>query len=224
MEYWWIFILGFLAQILFFARVTTQWFLSEKSGKVVSPVVFWQISVVASLLLLWYGILRNDFAIVLGQLAVYFIYIRNLQLQGQWKRLPSWFKVFAWTTPLISLGWTIVGPTHNFAAFLNNESVPTALLIWGSAGQIIFTLRFIYQWIYSEKQKQSELPIGFWIISLVGAAMIFSYGIFRLDPVLITGQSFGLIVYSRNIMLCLNQQSKLMTKVSTKVINSLPRK
>ncbi|MCL3782365.1 lauroyl acyltransferase [Prolixibacteraceae bacterium JC049] len=224
MEHWWIFILGFFAQILFFARVTVQWFMSEKSGKVVSPVIFWQISVIASLLLLWYGILRNDFAIVLGQLAVYFIYIRNLQLQRQWTKLPNWFKVFAWTTPGISLIWMLLGPTHNFSTFFNNQSIPTTLLVWGSLGQLTFTLRFIYQWIYSEKQKQSELPIGFWIISLVGAAMIFSYGIIRLDPVLITGQSFGLIVYTRNLMLCMDKRSKLMTKVSTRVINSLPQK
>ena len=88
-----------------------------------------------------------------------------------------------------------------FNDFFNNDSVPFWLLVYGSAGQIIFTIRFIYQWYYSYRRHQSILPIGFWIISLVGCFIIVSYGIFRLDPVLILGQSVGFITYTRNIMI-----------------------
>jgi len=66
---------------------------------------------------------------------------------------------------------------------------------------VIFSLRFVYQWIYSEKAKISTLPFGFWMISLVGSFIILTYGVFRKDPVLIAGQLFGFIVYSRNILL-----------------------
>ena len=83
--------------------------------------------------------------------------------------------------------------------FFFNEDIPLGLLIWGSLGQIIFTLRFVYQWIYSRKRHESVLPLGFWIISLVGSCIIVSYAIFRQDPVIILGQSRGLIVYSRII-------------------------
>ena len=55
--------LGFLSQILFFARNIAQWFLSEKEGKVISPAIYWQISLAASVLMFIYGVLRNDFAI-----------------------------------------------------------------------------------------------------------------------------------------------------------------
>src|SRR5690606_35182191 len=79
--------LGFLSQILFFARNIAQWFLSEKEGEVISPAVYWQISLAASILMFIYGVLRNDFAIVLGQIIVYMIYIRNLQLKKVWRKM-----------------------------------------------------------------------------------------------------------------------------------------
>ena len=75
------------------------------------------------------------------------------------------------------------------------------LLIYGSLGQIIFTLRFVYQYFYSRRRKESVLPSGFWIISLTGSAIIVSYGIFRLDPVIILGQSFGFVSYIRNLVI-----------------------
>lgn len=81
--------------------------------------------------------------------------------------------------------------------FFFNEDIPLGLLIWGSLGQIIFTLRFVYQWIYSRKRHESVLPLGFWIISLLGSCIIVSYAVFRQDPVIILGQSTGLIVYFR---------------------------
>ncbi|HNY09391.1 MAG TPA: lipid-A-disaccharide synthase N-terminal domain-containing protein, partial [Tenuifilaceae bacterium] len=67
--------------------------------------------------------------------------------------------------------------------------------------QVLFTLRFVYQWIYSERRKESSLPMGFWVLSLAGSTLIFIYAIFRLDPVLLLGHSTGIIMYSRNIYL-----------------------
>ena len=90
--------------------------------------------------------------------------------------------------------------------FFRNEDVPLWLLIYGSLGQIIFTLRFIYQWVYSRKRHESILPLGFWLISLLGSAIIVSYAIVRHDPVLILGQSTGLVVYIRNIWILKKQR------------------
>jgi len=87
------------------------------------------------------------------------------------------------------------------ARLFRNENIPLAMLVWGSLGQVIFTFRFVYQWIYSENRKESNLPVGFWIMSLMGSLMILSYAVYRKDPVLFLGQSFGFIVYSRNIVL-----------------------
>lgn len=83
--------------------------------------------------------------------------------------------------------------------FFQNENIPLWLLVFGSAGQIIFSLRFIYQFIYSASHHESTLPAGFWIISLIGSFTIIAYAIFRLDPVLLLGQSFGFAAYIRNL-------------------------
>ena len=74
-------------------------------------------------------------------------------------------------------------------------------MVWGLASQFVFTFRFIFQWIYTEKRKESLLPIGFWLISFTGSMMVLSYAIIRKDPVLFVGQIFGFVVYTRNILL-----------------------
>ncbi len=193
--------LGFLSQILFFARNIAQWFLSEKEGEVISPAVYWQISLAASILMFIYGVLRNDFAIVLGQTIVYMIYIRNLQLKKVWRKMHFVARLLAVVIPLMCVSWLFWGESYNFSSMLKNENVPLLLMIWGSAGQVIFTFRFIYQWIYSEQRKDSFLPLGFWVISTIGSLMIFTYAIYRLDPVLFAAHSLGLFIYIRNILL-----------------------
>jgi len=80
----------------------------------------------------------------------------------------------------------------------------TAELIWvtvGLAGQLMFSMRFIVQWIASEKVKKSVVPLTFWYFSMAGGIILFSYAVYRADPVFILGQAFGLIVYSRNLWL-----------------------
>ena len=95
--------------------------------------------------------------------------------------------------------------------FIFNDEVPFTLLVFGSAGQVIFTFRFIYQWICSVKRKESVLPLGFWIISLAGSSVIIAYGIFRLDPVLILGQSFGFVAYLRNMIIGIHSMTDKKT-------------
>ena len=94
MSDWIIYSIGFLAQILFSSRLIVQWVTSEKQKQVATPVLFWSLSLIASFLLFIYGYLRDDFAIMLGQSLTYFIYIRNLQLQNQWTKLPVCFPCF----------------------------------------------------------------------------------------------------------------------------------
>ncbi|MCY1402907.1 lipid-A-disaccharide synthase [compost metagenome] len=71
----------------------------------------------------------------------------------------------------------------------------------GFAGQLLFTGRFALQWLYSEYKKRSVIPVGFWYLSLGGSALLLAYAIYRKDPVFILGQSFGLVVYLRNLQL-----------------------
>ncbi|MCF6240169.1 MAG: lipid-A-disaccharide synthase N-terminal domain-containing protein [Bacteroidales bacterium] len=202
-----VYAIGFTAQILFSARLLLQWILSEKVKKVLTPELFWQLSLIASFLLFFYGWLRDDFAIMLGQSITYFIYIRNMQLQGSWTKLHKLIRIFLWIFPFFVVIYSYNNNQFDIDRLFRNENIPISLLIWGSAGQIIFTFRFIYQWIYSERKKVSSLPLGFWLLSLTGSLMILSYAVFRKDPVLFIGQMFGFIVYSRNIVLSLKTKN-----------------
>lgn len=76
--------------------------------------------------------------------------------------------------------------------------------IWvaiGFLGQASFSARFIVQWITSERRRESVIPIYFWYFSLLGGLILTAYALHRQDPVFLVGQSFGLIVYVRNLML-----------------------
>ena len=77
-------------------------------------------------------------------------------------------------------------------------------IVWigiGFLGQFLFMMRFLWQWIQSERQRRSIIPIAFWYFSLAGGMTLFAYAVHRLDPVFITGQSLGLLVYGRNPLL-----------------------
>ncbi|GIT98333.1 lipid-A-disaccharide synthase N-terminal domain-containing protein [Sulfurovum sp. TSL1] len=196
-----VYVIGFSAQILFSARLLVQWIQSEKVKKVLTPELFWELSLMASFLLFIYGWLRDDFAIMLGQSITYFIYIRNMQLQGSWRKLPSVLQIFLWIFPALIVLYAYNNNEIEMHRLFKNEDIPLFLLLWGSIGQILFTFRFVYQWIYSERMKRSHLPFGFWMLSLTGSLMILSYAVFRKDPVLLLGQLFGFIIYTRNIMI-----------------------
>ena len=201
MQTWIIYSIGFLAQILFSARLIVQWALSEKVKKIVTPSLFWQLSLIASFLLFVYGYLRDDFAIMLGQTLTYFIYIRNLHIQGEWQKMHKFIRVFLILFPFLIVLYSYNNNTYDLTNLFKNEDIPFWLLVWGSMAQIIFTLRFVYQWIYSEKNKESILPFGFWMLSLIGSSMILFYAILRKDPVLFLGHILGSIVYIRNLFL-----------------------
>lgn len=200
-EFNYITLVGFLAQMLFFSRFAVQLFLSERAKASLSPTLFWQISFVACFLMIAYGWLRNDFSIIEGQLLAYFIYIRNLQLKDAWRRLP-WIarRIFIFV-PMLAIFYSIIHFNDIILPLLQNPSIPVSWLLLGTIGQTIFASRFIYQWIYSEVKKESLFPLGFWIISIIGSSIIIVYAIFAKDIVLLIGQGFGLLVYSRNCYL-----------------------
>lgn len=76
--------------------------------------------------------------------------------------------------------------------------------IWltlGFTGQLLFTMRFVVQWIKSERLKRSVVPLAFWYFSLAGGATLFAYALHRGDPVFIVGQGMGIFIYLRNLWL-----------------------
>jgi lipid-A-disaccharide synthase-like uncharacterized protein len=74
-------------------------------------------------------------------------------------------------------------------------------LIVGFLGQMIFTARFLVQWIASEQKRASVVPTIFWWLSLAGGTALLAYAVFRRDPVIIAGQAMGILVYTRNLVL-----------------------
>jgi len=202
--------LGFVSQILFFTRTLLQWILSERAKKVLSPTIYWILSIIASYLFFVYGWFRNDFSILLGQIISYYIYIWNLDENGVWNKVNVAFRALLIFTPICTVVFVVKDFNLFIDVFLKNKNVPLSLVIFGSLGQVIFTLRFVYQWIYSMRRKESLLPLGFWIISLVGSGIIVIYGLIRLDPILILGQSVGFIAYTRNIVLYRKELKKQM--------------
>lgn len=82
---------------------------------------------------------------------------------------------------------------------MSPDTIEKIWLAIGFLGQGLFSARFIVQWITSERQRRSVIPIAFWWFSLAGGMTLLAYAIYRLDPVIITGQAAGLIVYVRNL-------------------------
>ncbi len=196
-----VYAIGFIAQFFFSARTVFQWIKSEKAKTVVSPSAYWVLSVIGAYLLCFYGWMRDDFSIIIGQFLSCYIYLWNLNSKGLWQKFGPVLKTFLIVVPVAALLFMMRDYDEFVNSFFKNDEVPFWLLLFGSAGQIIFTLRFVYQWVYSVRRHQSFLPVGFWIISLIGSGTIIAYGIFRHDPVLILGQSFGFVAYCRNLVI-----------------------
>lgn len=196
----WIFGFGFSAQAVFGTRILLQWWMTEKKGQVVSPNLFWRLSLLGSVLFLAYGILRYDVVIVLGQLVAYFIYLRNLQLKRDWSNYSFSIKLLLLALPAFAILWILERSTgFNFKSYVTFQG--NAMVWIGIIGQLLLNFRFLYQLHYSEKRGQSLLPLGFWLISLAGAVLVTIYSVYRHDPVLFLAQSLALIPYLRNIVI-----------------------
>jgi lipid-A-disaccharide synthase-like uncharacterized protein len=86
--------------------------------------------------------------------------------------------------------------THWWASTSATEKLWLAV---GFMAQLLFTMRFIVQWIASERARASTVPETFWYFSLFGGALLLAYAIYRLDPLFMLGQAAGLAIYARNI-------------------------
>jgi lipid-A-disaccharide synthase-like uncharacterized protein len=85
---------------------------------------------------------------------------------------------------------------------MNLSELTTTEWIWlaiGFTGQALFSMRFLIQWLSSERQRKSVIPVAFWYFSIVGGVTLLAYAIYRKDPVFIIGQLTGVFIYSRNL-------------------------
>jgi lipid-A-disaccharide synthase-like uncharacterized protein len=78
----------------------------------------------------------------------------------------------------------------------------------GFCGQGLFSMRFLVQWISSERHKRSIIPVAFWYFSLAGGVTLLAYAVYRADPVFIVGQLTGLFIYGRNLQLIILERRR----------------
>lgn len=205
---YWIYALGFLGQGLFGARLVVQLLYSERAKRVMSPTLFWRLSLAASFLFLVYGILRNDLVIMLGQTVSYFIYIRNLQLKNEWTTIHQALCHLLVVLPFVAIGGTIFFASAPYENLLTNNDLSNPIIFLGAIGQLMLNLRFVYQWYCSEKSNESVLPVGFWVISTVASIFVLVYAGYRFDPVLLVAQGLGILVYIRNTIIHYNARTQ----------------
>jgi len=86
-------------------------------------------------------------------------------------------------------------------------------IIFGSIGQLVFMGRFVVQWLSSEREGRSVIPVAFWYLSLLGNGMLLVYAIHRQDPVFMLGQGMGTFIYLRNLQLISKERRRLAAAV-----------
>jgi lipid-A-disaccharide synthase-like uncharacterized protein len=80
-------------------------------------------------------------------------------------------------------------------------------ILFGFIAQAMFFMRFLVQWIASERAGRSVVPVAFWFFSVAGGSLLLVYAIYRMDPVFIAGQATGLIIYGRNLWLIYRERN-----------------
>lgn len=203
----WVYLIGFAGMVVYGLRIIIQWYISEKAHRVESPGSYWVLSSVGAVIIYIYGWLRKDFSILFGESVGYYIYMWNIKILGLYKKVPKVVIFLQALFPVAILALIIKDLPTFKQTFLNQSEMPLALLVYGMLGQFTYEIRSVYQLIYSYKLRKSVLPLGHWILAVIGSLMIISYGIIRHDWVLAIGQ-FSIVFSIRNLILCLSPGQK----------------
>ena len=172
-----------------------------------SPGIYWVLSSLGAVLLYVYGWLRKDLSIIIGESLGYYVYMWNISILGLYKKVPRIVIFLQAIFPLVILALIIQDLPSFVQTFLKNEYVPMGLLLFGIAGQVTYEIRSIYQLVYSYRRHESVLPLGHWVLAVIGSVMIITYGLIRHDWVLAIGQ-FSIFFSIRNLMICLSSHKE----------------
>ena len=104
----------------------------------------------------------------------------------------------------------LLGLSRDFGAYLYDVFVTRAdaLLALGLAGQLLFSIRFLVQWLASERAGRTVVPVAFWYVSLAGGLLTLVYGLVKRDAVIILGQAPSILIYSRNLALVWRERKR----------------
>ena len=208
-----LYLLGFLANLLFGARFLLQWIQSEKKGESIVSRSFWRISWCANVLMCVHGYIQLQYPICVIQALNALIAWRNLNLMGKKvHQLKTVLSIIVLSLLAISICFFLQGNSEWMRAPTlpwSGKHASYAALPWhflGFFGMLLFASRYWVQWWFAEKYQKSFLGRSFWWISCVGALLSLIYAIRLSDPVNIMGFSLGLIPYVRNLMLLKNNK------------------
>jgi lipid-A-disaccharide synthase-like uncharacterized protein len=189
-------LVGWAANLCNFGRFFVQWLASERSGKSVTPVVFWWISALGALLMTTYLVWYDQPVLVAGQLVNLAIYLRNLAMRrGQRRPLGPRLVVALFAGALLVL------ITAALAQLAGPDEVHPAWLAVAVVGQSIWSSRFLVQWWIAERSGDGRLTAAFWWVSLAGNGFLLAYALHLGSAVLIAGHLPGPVVQVRNLVL-----------------------
>lgn len=195
---------GWAGQAVFTWRILEQWWSSEKAKRSVIPSAFWAWSLAGSALLLVYAFHRRDPVFVLGTLVNGCIYLRNLVIarRGPFRAAAGTGRRAMWPVVAALALFAVItveaiGPDHGLVRF--DHALPW--LVVGFVGQVLWSGRFVVQWLVSERRGESVLPAAFFAMSLAGALLLFVYAILRRDWVNMAAYGPNFIPYARNLIL-----------------------
>lgn len=194
-------VFGFAGQILFFMRFVLQWLHTERYKKSTVPLSFWYFSLAGGFMLLTYAILIKDPVFIIGQSTGAIIYLRNISLIYKERGTRSRDFGFKMTIMLLIYFGMVGLAAYYFPEVPRKDKVHYTgfILAVGLVAQGMFFLRFLVQWLYSEKVKKSAFPVLFWYFSLGGSLLLLIYSVMVHDAVFIAGQSVGILIYVRNL-------------------------
>lgn len=196
-------VLGWVGNGGFFLRFLVQWLASERAGRSVAPPLFWWISIVGTVALGSYAVHEREWLLLVGYAINGLIYARNLSLGGESSGGLSTAKA-----SLLALAALACVST---ACLLElgeaNASAPSWIIV-GGAGQMLWSGRFIVQWWYSERRRESHFPALFWWLSLAGNVLLLAYTLHLGKTIFWIGYVLNPIVQVRNLMLGRGDKAK----------------
>ncbi len=195
---------GVAGQAVFTWRILEQWWMSEKAKRSVIPPAFWAWSLAGSALLLVYAFHRRDPVFVLGTLVNGCIYLRNFVISrrgpsraGAGTARRAMWPVIAALALFAGITVEAIGPDHGLVRF----DYSLLWLVVGFLGQVLWSGRFVVQWLASERRGHSVLPASFFAMSLAGALLLFAYAVARRDWVNMAAYGPNFVPYARNLVL-----------------------
>ena len=203
-------LLGGIGAIVFYSRFWIQWIASERRGESTVPVSFWYLSSVGTLTLLVYAVITQSPLGALGQCVNIGIYTRNLVLIWRKKstigpRFIVLIQFIAGIVVVISVGFVVMLWVREFGANpARTADMVRQAWFWlgiGLVGQVLFSCRFLIQWVASERRGESVVPPVFWYLSVVASTLQAACFFQRHEWLFMIGMVASTFIYLRNIVL-----------------------